>query len=349
LSLAWIDVLTPKQALFFWPVAELLERRGLEVLLTARRYEQLDWLLRLLRLDATVIGRFGGEGLYEKLRSSTDRQRLLIRLIGGRVPSIAMSSGSLEVVRICFGLQISHLLVSDSPHSPVNKLCAPLSDKILTPFAVPRADWMVWGVSRAVILRYRALDPVAWIRRYSLLEGLAPRPPSGEYALVRVPEYKASYIRGRGLSETVEVVRRVARVFDRVLVMCRYRGEARMLRPRVPRSARLIVKPVLALPFIRRAAIVFSGGGTLAQEAALLGRPTVLFYPGETPAVHRYLASRGLLRVLKRGEYAVIERLCEDLASSRVARVLRVRAERLAAGMEDPALFVARIASGLLR
>lgn len=343
-----MDVLTPKQALFFWPVAELLERRGFEILVTARRYEQLNWVLELLPLKAVVLGRFGGESLVGKLSSSTERQRLFLRQLKRATPSAALSSGSIEMARVCFGLQIPHLLASDTPHSPVNKLCVPISAKILTPFAVGVGEWMRWSAPRSIILRYKALDPVAWIKRFSRLEVKAAKPPWKEYALVRVPEYKASYILGRGLAETVEVVEQVAKIFSRVVVLCRYRGEANVLKNRVPSGVTFIASPVLALPYIRGAAVVLSGGGTIAQESSLLGKPTVFFYPGETPAVHRFLQSRGLLWVLRPGHYEKIGRLCEYLTSSRVRRRIELRAERLMSQMEDPATFIERVVSALL-
>ncbi len=349
LSKVWIDVLTPKQALFFWPLAERLKRRGLEPFITSRRYEQLDWILRLLKLDAVVLGRFGGGDLRGKLATSTERQRLFLRYVNGERPVAALSSGSIEMMRVCFGLQISHYLVSDTPHSPVNALCAPPSSKIFTPFAVNSSEWTRWGVRRDSILRYRALDPLAWIIRWRQLEEKAPKPSIGEYALVRVPEYKASYLSGRGLDETVEVVRLAAKIFSRVLVLLRYRGEASALRRRVPSNVELLEQPVLALPFIKNASIVLSGGGTIAQEAALLGKPVIMFYPGETPAVHRFLASRGLLRVVGPRGLSEILQLCEELTRSRVRRRLEERARRLVETMEDPTDFIERALLTLLR
>jgi hypothetical protein len=349
LTTVWIEVLTPKQALFFWPLAESLERRGINTLVTARRYEQLDWIIQLLELDTLVLGRFGGESLMEKLESSTERQALLLRHLKNKRPDIAISSGSVEMARICFGLQIPHLLASDSPHSPVNRMCVPVSTQILTPFVIGYRDWAVWGARRNSILRYRALDPVAWIRRYRRLQGKAPEPPEDEYALVRVPEYKASYILGRGLTEALELVRRISELYRRVVVLCRYRGEAHLLRGRVPRNVVLLSRPVLALPYVRNAAIVYSGGGTIAQEAALLGKPTVLFYPGETPAVHRFLQSKGLLTVVRPKDYVKIGKISEHLTSSRVRREIKQRAEKLYRMMEDPTAFIEKTILSLLQ
>jgi predicted glycosyltransferase len=332
----WIDILTPKQALFFWPLIERLRRRG-PILVTSRRYEQVSWALRLLDLGALVVGRFGGEGLEEKLFASTERQRLLARLVARERPGVALSSGSIEVARICFGLQVPHLLASDTPHSPVNKLCVPLSSLILTPSYIGLAEWRRWGDVGGMVVGYRALDPIAWIRRADELERRAGvKPPEDDYALVRVPEYKASYISGRGLEESVSVVKAVQKFFERVIVLCRYRGEAEILVKKLGRGVRLVRTPVLALPYIRGASLIFSGGGTIAQEAALIGKPVILFYPGETPAVHRFLARKGLLKVVKPGEIRELQGLVEKMSSERVRAKLVDRARKAVQAMEDP-------------
>jgi predicted glycosyltransferase len=332
----WIDILTPKQALFFWPLIERLRRR-VKVLVTARRYEQLNWVLRLLNLGAVLVGHFGGDSLVGKLASSTERQRMLVRLVSKSTPLVAISSGSVEAARICFGIRIPHLLASDTPHSPVNRLCVPLSEKIFTPRYIPTAEWFAWGARRGQIAAYRALDPIVWVRRARELEEIAKvEPPEDEYVLVRVPEYKASYILGRGLDESVRAIREAQRLFGSVIVLCRYRGEAAELEKRLGRGVRLIRRPVLAIPYIRRALLVLSGGGTIAQEAALLGKPTILFYPGETPAVHRFLARRGLLKVAWPRDAVSLRRMMEDVMREDVRAELRRRAERLVSEMEDP-------------
>ncbi|MCS7127492.1 MAG: DUF354 domain-containing protein [Thaumarchaeota archaeon] len=339
------DVLTPKQALFFWAVGRELEARGIEVSYVARDYEQLDWVERELRLGALKVGRFGGEGLEGKLVASTERQAALIDVLKELRPKIAASSGSIELCRVAYGLAVRHYLASDTPHSPVNRVCVPLSDLVATPRYIPVSEWRRWATPSTRFLRYRALDPIAWIRR---LEGPVSRSAGRRYVLVRPPERKASYLRSGGLEETSAVIRALRSNYEgEVLVVARYRDDASQLSGVSGDRVKVLNEPTLLLPLIAGADAVFSGGGTTAQEAALLGVPTFTFYPGEIPAVHRFLIRRGLLKEVdpeKRSIAAAIELAME----SGFRRRLMERARRLRGSMEDPAEALANaIAAGL--
>lgn len=339
------DVLTPKQALFFWAVGQELRARGIEVSYVAREYEQLDWVERELRLGALKVGRFGEEGLEGKLVASTERQAALIGVLRELRPRLTASSGSIELCRVAYGLAVRHYLASDTPHSPVNRVCVPLSDLVATPRYIPIGEWRRWATPSTEFLRYGALDPIAWIRR---LEDSAQRSPGRRYVLVRPPERKASYLQSRGLEGTSAVIRALSSNYEgEVLVVARYRDDAPLLSGASGDRVKVLNEPTLLLPLIAGADAVFSGGGTTAQEAALLGVPTFTFYPGEMPAVHRFLIRRGLLREVEPEERSVSAAI-ELAGDAGFRRRLRERARRLRDSMEDPAGALANaIAAGL--
>ncbi len=66
----WIDVLTPKHALFFEPLYRDLARDGHELLLTTRTYREAQEALELKRLPFRVVGEHGGASRYGKLLAS---------------------------------------------------------------------------------------------------------------------------------------------------------------------------------------------------------------------------------------------------------------------------------------
>lgn len=346
----WIDILTPKQALFFWPVVEKLSEKGHEVLVTARRYEQLDWLTEKINMDMKIIGEFGGETLYGKLLASTKRQLELLELFREQKPRIVISSGSIEACRISYGLGARHILASDTTHSPVNRICAPLSELILTPRFIPLEEWMKYGVKRGSIKRYRSLDPVAWIRRINVYEESVKGIDLPEnFILVRTPESKASYILGKGLEESVKLINILTKIEGySIVVLTRYREESDFLRQKSPKEVIIIDKPVIAIPLIRKAGLVLSGGGTMAQEASLLGKPTIMYYPGKLPAIHRFLVKTGLLRRVPPSMLHRIPKIAEQLLSENIKRRLVKQAEKLMKTLEDPAEFVYDIVSSLL-
>ncbi|MCS7142609.1 MAG: DUF354 domain-containing protein [Aigarchaeota archaeon] len=342
----WIDVLTPKQALFYWALSKVLQKRSIEVITTSRDYEQVNWMWSHLGIKPLVFGEYGGSTLYGKLLASSERQLRLVKLIGEEDVSVGISSGSIEACRICYGLKVPHVLSSDTPHSPINRMCVPLSESITSPYVIPKESWTRYGISPSRIFTYRALDPYAWLIRYrDLIDVNLPKPLQDGYALVRVPESTASYLTGKGLEETVALVKSLIEFWDgKVLVMTRFSSESLELRKslRDP-SIKFLSKPVLALPLIKNAEVVICGGGTIAQEAALLGRPTVLFYPGEVPEVHKFLLRKGLIDYVGPGQLRELRDVIERLTSAPVKRTLRERARSLISSMEDPALLIYKV------
>ncbi|MEM2777002.1 MAG: DUF354 domain-containing protein, partial [Candidatus Bathyarchaeia archaeon] len=69
----WIDILTPKQALFFMELSSKFEEQGHQVITTTRRYREVNQLLSIKGLKAKVIGEHGGRKLFKKLISSAER------------------------------------------------------------------------------------------------------------------------------------------------------------------------------------------------------------------------------------------------------------------------------------
>src|SRR2546428_10500372 len=90
----WIDVLTPKHALFFEPLYRDLARDGHELLLTTRTYREAEEALELKRLPFHVVGEHGGATRYGKLLASGRRVVKLAQLIENWSPDTAVSFSS---------------------------------------------------------------------------------------------------------------------------------------------------------------------------------------------------------------------------------------------------------------
>ncbi|TLY09586.1 MAG: DUF354 domain-containing protein [Thaumarchaeota archaeon] len=122
----WIDVLTPKQILFFKPVVDLLKKKDCEVLATSRHYREVEPLARMHGFDLTYVGERGGKELNLQLKASLERQQDLLPLVESSEPDVSVSVASADCARISFGLGIRHVAVNDSPHSVVaGKLSLP--------------------------------------------------------------------------------------------------------------------------------------------------------------------------------------------------------------------------------
>ncbi|MEM4495560.1 MAG: DUF354 domain-containing protein [Candidatus Caldarchaeum sp.] len=342
MATVWLDILTPKQFWFFRKVGELFAARGHKVIATSRNYEQLRPFLENPGFEVFhVVGEFGGAGLRGKLVKSVERMRGLLDVLEDF--DCAVSSGSPEAARIAYGLSQPHVLASDTPESPVNRLAAPVSKKIATPWIVGKHPWKTYGVRDGDINTYRALDPVAWIRDHKpskqTLDELGLI--SMEYVLVRTPEYKSSYLirSGYQLEVFAAVVKRVAeKLKPRTLVLLpRYVDETLYLKNRVGDMALVVEKPVTDLTLLSSSLLFIGGGGTMTQEAALLGVPCLSIYPATPPKVIRYLVAKGLVERVRDVEHlpAKLERMMRNIEKLR--EVSEKRAGKLLRGMEDPA------------
>src|SRR2546428_185406 len=203
----WIDVLTPKHALFFEPLYRDLARDGHQLLLTTRIYREAQEALELKRLRFRVVGEHGGASRYGKLLASGRRVVKLAQLIESWRPDTAVSFSSPEAARVAFGLGVPHVAVNDSPHSwLVARLSIPLSRYVCSPWIIRRRVWLSFGAWPDGIVAYRALDAAVWLKRHkpnpAVLKQLSLNRDK-PIILLRTEESFASYLeRNRSTSST---------------------------------------------------------------------------------------------------------------------------------------------------
>ena len=341
-GLVWVDVLTPKQFWFFTSLEEKLRRVGYEVLVTARAYEQLTPLLEYSgRSDVVVVGFYGGETLAGKLEASLKRGLELLRILDGKNPCLVFSSGSPEAARIAYGLQIPHILASDTPESPVNKLVAPVSKLVFTPWVVGTAPWLMNGASRKTVKLYKGLDPLAWIKKTQNIEDIKAKYglEKHEYILVRSPEFKAAYLNLEYMHEYIAALKKLRKTITgyKLVVMPRYTDEASKIRKEFSSKDVVIIdKPAYGSAIIADAALFIGGGGTMTQEAALLGIPTLSVYPKPLPAVLRYLEKQKLITRARNSDTLarIVKVYLDNL--HKVTEASRRRASRIIQKLENP-------------
>ncbi len=339
----WLDILTPKQLFYFTSIAKILKNHGYTVFLTSRRYEQLDGLIEEVFRDweIKIIGRFGGYTLRDKLKASIERLKLLFDEVPIEEIDLVVSSGSIEASRIAYGLQKPHILASDSPHSPVNFLTASFSRQILTPWIIESSEWIRYGVKPSQIKKYRVLDPYFWLKDFhpdsTIIKDLNIE---GEYVLVRLPESAASYLMiddaqyMKALANLLDVVRRYGM---KVLVLARYREQTQLAESfLMGRDTLVVSKPVFASHLIYYSMIFIGGGGTMTQEAALMGKPCISIYPGKQPAILRFLSQVGLVKhfVGLDKSLKALQNMLKNIDD--VSEVSRERSRKIWKMMKDP-------------
>lgn len=274
----WVDALTPKQALF---ASAMVERAPAEFELevTSRNYSELNKLLARLGLKFTCYGSHGGGDLAEKLKASVERQAELIPFAKDSEFDLSFSFISPEAARVSFGLGIPHFICSDSPHAEApSKLAVPLCSKLFTPFPIARERWTQFGLKDAAVLKYRALDPWAWLLRSKI----RPSPKVNGRIMIRLEEWFASYFKqGRGVSGALsKLLSSIKQCGDfEVTLVPRYDDQREWARREFGDRARVPEDAIDGVEEIAKTDLLIGGGATMTQEAALLGVPNISYFP----------------------------------------------------------------------
>ena len=343
-----IDILTPKQCMFLPKLIESLESRGHQVSKTTRKYREVNELLRLKGLEATIVGRHGGGTLVGKLRANAQRMLALTRIIDELKPDIAVSFSSPEMARVAFGLGIPHICISDSPHAEaVSKLTIPLSKILFTPKVIPKRVWAIYGIPTQNILQYKALDPWAWLKDFTperkVLKQLNLE-ASKPILTFRTEESFAAYLLGRtkGISIIPMVEKLIKKQEDyQIVIVPRYKEQIRSLKKTFKEKATVCESTIDGPSLLHYTTIFIGAGGTMSVEAALLGVPTLSCYPGDPYLIEKYLMKEGLIIREKKPE-RMVKRILNMLKRIEDVKTgYAERAQRLVEGFEDPIAFIA--------
>jgi len=303
----WFDILTPKQVMFFKPAIDLFNEAGHESLCTSREYREVVELSKIKQLHLKIVGRHGGAGKYEKLCESAIRIFELAHLVKQFEPHVAISFSSPEAARVAFGLGVSHIGFNDSPHAEaVARLTIPLVDHLFSPWVIPYSAWNMFGIPKTRITRYRALDPVVWLKRSplsssSLTSNLINEiglETSKKNVLIRLEETKASYIADKKIENSISMVDAIVdnlSIANNIIILCRYEDQITELTKRYRGKAYIMQNVLDGTLLISLADLFIGAGGTMTAEASLLGKPTISIAPVRF-YIEKYLIRSGLVK-----------------------------------------------------
>ena len=296
----WIDINTPKQVLFFKLFYEKLLLLKYEVLLTSRKYREVELISDNIGLPLHYIGKHGGHSLYGKLSSSNDRVVELAKIINDWNPVLSISFSSPDCARVSYGLNIDHFSINDSPHSDkVARLTIPLSKLLFTPWIIPDKNWTDYGIGSSQIIKYNALDPVAWLKRnisWNDSENLN-LDSNKKTITIRLEESQASYLHGVDLSNSFNLVNDLVNHFrdHNLIVLSRYPQQLKMINEKLGSKCIIPQGIVNGCKLLQESDLFIGLGGTMNAESALLGTPTISAYPGVTTIVEDFLIKKGLI------------------------------------------------------
>lgn len=288
----WIDIATPKYALFFSKMIPLLEKRKINTLITTRfsqGYDEVKKVLDLLNLKYIVLGNYGGSTIKDKFNARLNRQSEFVDIFEQKgYPKALICGSSVEGVQTAFGLGIPVIHFADTPikghefnyddMTILSKLTIPLSSLVFHPFVVPSDVYVKFGISPKNVIQHDFIDICLWMddiiekkeNDFRIKYNLSLNKPT---ILIREEEYKAHYVE-KQLPIIYEMIPLLHKSFDcNIVIMPRY--ESDYLKEQFSKIATILddkLKPEEFYPFID---MLIGGGGTMNLEASYYGLPVI--------------------------------------------------------------------------
>ncbi len=349
----WIDSLTPKHALFFEPVRDVLTSKHTEVLVTTRKYREAVETLRFKRIPFKIVGEHGGGTTYGKLVASAKRVTRLADLINSWRPDVAVSFSSPEAARVAFGLAIPHVGANDSPHAwRVARLTVPLSKYLCYPWIISKKVWIDLGARKDSLVPYRALDPAAWLKDFTpnpqVLEDLGLHKDK-PIVFFRTEEAFASYLIGKAKDNAPVVLPMIREVLNRnpeaqIVISTRYGLQAPILKREFGRRVKVLDRIIDSPSLLARSTAFVGSGGTMTVEAALLGTAAISCFPGKKPLYISYLEKKQLVETIF-SPRSVASKIAKILRDPEADKPRMEKGRELLRWMENP---VTRIAQKIM-
>ena len=289
----WLDILTPKQLLFFEPMMKKLSKKH-RVLCTTRRYREVDHLIKIRKLRMQIIGKHGGSDNSDKLKANLSRMKGLMPIIEKFKPDVTISFCSPDAARISYGLQIKHVAFSDAPHAEaIMRLTIPLIQKLLTPWVIPKKEFTKYGILPKNIIHYKSIDAALIISQKAKKNTVPQMSKKGRNILFRTYEVNASYTKKK--IDLVKIIKKLAAIENvNVIVLGRYSDEIAQLAKNLNNQVTILKKSVDSTEILEMTDVFVGSGGTMTAESALRGIPT-LSYNAIPNIIEEYLVRRKLV------------------------------------------------------
>ena len=299
----WIDLDNTPHVPFFIPIMRELEKRGFQVVLTARDAFQVCELADKKGLKYVKVGRHYGKNRIMKVLGLLWRSFQLLPFFLRERPAIALSHGARSQMFLCNLLRVPTILIMDYEHVKTPALVAPRWE--IVPEALP-TDGLHSTARR--VRKYRGIKEDVYAPDFKPDVSLAQElglTGTELIVTVRPPANEAHYHNPESellLSRLMEEICRNPEA--RAVMLPRNRQQEKSLRESNPewfkeRKTVVPAKAVDGLSLLWLSDLVVSGGGTMNREAAALGVPVYSIFRGKTGAVDRRLEEEGRLILVR--------------------------------------------------
>ena len=305
----WIDLDNSPHAHFFPPIIRRLEEAGYSVMLTARRFGQVEEIAQSHGLHPVVIGRHRTPHFFLTRAIATIARAVRLAVFARNCrPAIAVNHGSRAQVIAAWLLRMPVMTIYDYEFV-YSELFSRMATKLLLPETIPTLTLQRQHVNIEKVIRYPGFKENVYLSGWHNSPGVMEElqlDPNRLIITVRPPATWAHY--QDPLSEVLfrALVERLRGDPDaQVIVLPRTHEQGQRLRRFYGmRCAPFHIsdKSVDALSLMAHSDAVLSGGGTMAREAAIIGIPAYSLFAGKPGAVDAALERDGKLTILRRIE-----------------------------------------------
>lgn len=299
----WIDIDNSPHVPFFAPIIEELQKRDIDLLLTARNMYQVCELLEFFQMPCKVVGGHWGKNKMLKVLCNCARVGQLLPIASAARPDLAISHGSRGQLLASKLLRIPSVMMHDYEFSTKTGFLE--AEWIYMPDVIP--DGAMSKKSER-ILRYPGLKEDVYIPSFrpdpAILEKLGIK--RGQLVVtVRPPATEAHYHNPEAEVLFAETMRHLAEHGNvRAVTLPRNSRQRQQLESEwkdlIASGCMLMPSfPVDGLNLLWFSDLVVSGGGTMNREAAALGVPVYSIFRGKIGAVDHYLAEQGRLTLIE--------------------------------------------------
>jgi len=299
----WIDLDNTPHVPFFIPIISDLEKRGYQIVLTARDAFQVCELAEEHGMRFTRIGRHYGKNPIMKIVGLLLRSLQLLPFCMRQRPSLALSHGARSQTFLCNLLRIPTIGLADYEHARSMPTARP--KWLIVPESVMGYDFPIKSNRLRLYRGFKEDVYVPMFRSDPTLLGELGLFPDETIITVRPPANEAHYYNPESDKLLEEFMSRVCQTpGTRVVLLPRNRRQEEAMRAAHRdwfHDSRTIVPPraLDGLNLLWFSDLVVSGGGTMNREAAALGIPVYSIFRGKTGAVDSALEHEGRLKMIR--------------------------------------------------
>jgi len=294
----WIDLDNAPHVPLFRPLIEVWEKRGVNLLVTARDFHGTLELCRMWGIEHTAVGVHGGAGKLGKIRNLLERAWQLRRVAKPFRPDLAVSHGSRTQIVAAKMMGVPSVVMMDYEFTEAF-FFKKLTRSILMPAAIPDERLVDCNFPMRKMTRYNGFKEELYLPSFQ------PDPqfraglniPDDKILLtIRPSAMTANY--HNPLSEQIVLALIERALADSAvvpLVVSRTKADRALIQERFGDRVRFLEKAVDGLQLIWASDVFVSGGGTMNREAALLDVPAYSIFTGRKPYLDEHLARQGRL------------------------------------------------------